>query len=158
MWPKKLAVSCLLIMSMLVACEPSAGPSPAIPVPTPTPVPDMKVLSVEISKDYSDRKSTAERIYQGKLAEIQGRIVHIKYDEQASLFEIDLNGAGRFTGNVVCKVKHAELQPDPEKTDPIKLVKEQIVIVRGNIIGVPGRRNIVVQPCTVLDGRRSLDR
>ena len=103
-----------LLILLIISCS---GPPPATPtpIPAPTPVPDIKVHSEEISKDYSDRKSTAERIYQGKLAEIQGRIVHIKYDEQASLFEIDLNGAGRFTGNVVCKVKHAELQPDPEK-------------------------------------------
>ena len=104
-----LAFATPFLILLIISCSsPPPAPTP-ISIPTPTPVPDMKVLSVEISKDYSDRKSTAERIYQGKLAEIQGRIVHIKYDEQASLFEIDLNGAGRFTGNVVCKVKHTEL-------------------------------------------------
>ena len=151
-----LAFLAALLILLNISCSGPTPPTPT-PIPTPTPVPDIKVHSVDISDDYIDNKSTAERRYQDKLSEIQGRVVRIKYKEQASLFEIDLNGAGPFTGNVVCKVRRRELQPDPEKTYQTKVVKDQIIIVRGNIIGVPGISNIVVQPCTVLDGRRSLD-
>jgi hypothetical protein len=105
-------------------------------------VPDVKVSSVELSEAYSEDKIAAEYEYEGKLAEIIGKV--IGKEKKAGLYEISLGGA---TSDVVCKME----AHDVEKAAKAK--KGHLITVRGVIIGVPGFSNVVVQPCTIWDGK-----
>ena len=112
---------------------------------TPNLVPDVTVSSIQLSETYSEDSIAAEYEYEGKLAEIKGEVVG--KEKKGGLYEISLVGAGGATGNVVCKME----AHDVEKA--AKAIKGQVTTIRGVIIGVPGFSNVVVRPCTILDGR-----
>jgi tetratricopeptide (TPR) repeat protein len=106
-------------------------------------MPDVTVSSKQLSKDYSEDRIAAEYKYEGKLSEINGKI--IGKVKKNGLYEISLQGGRSSSGDVVCKVAASELET------VANLTKGAGVTVRGTILGVPGMKNIVVQPCTILD-------
>ena len=108
----------LLLSALGCSSAPSEGtsnPTPThaegTPIPTLTPVQDVAVSSKQLSKSYSEDSVAAEYQYEGKLAEIKGKVV--SKEKKGGLYEISLAGAGSTTGNVVARWRPTNLKRLP---------------------------------------------
>ena len=118
--------------------------SPQVP---PTPITVEVVDTVGNILDlYESNEVGAEVSYSGKWAEMKGKVE--KIENVGGRIEVNLVGLQDLfaLATLVCKI------PKEQTNIAAELRKGDVISVRGQILGVPGVSNVVVEPCEVLKG------
>jgi hypothetical protein len=142
---KRLSILLLILCSFgVIACE-SVPAGTSTPIPTPTPISIEVVDTVgNIIELYESNEIAAEAMYTDKWADITGQVEGI--ESKGDRIEINLKEFEEWLAltTVVCKI------PEEHTQSVMNLRKDDVVTVRGKILGVPGFSNVVVEPCRVL--------
>ena len=145
---KRLGILLLMVCSFgVIACE-SVPAGTSTPIPTPTPISIEVVDTVgNILELYESNEIAAEAMYTDKWADITGQVEEI--ESKGERIEINLKEIEEWFAltTVVCKI------PEEHTQSVMNLRKDDVVTVRGKILGVPGFSNVVVEPCVVLSQR-----
>jgi len=115
----------------------------SIPPPVPTPTPAFEVSGVQLSKEFSRDEAAADAKYKNKTIILYGIVDRI--EKRHNLTDVKLDG---YTNNVVCKFYPTEYH------SIVDFVKGQRVHLLGQVIGVPGWSDVVLDRCSVPDSEK----